>query len=149
MSWGIYLSFLVILVYWKNWSAISVYTHMRDSCTVQKWKLTLPPCIIIFNPPYVCSSPEEFTNSQTDQNLFAALSGGLSGLELTNKFLSHLPKFLADSGVCYLVLIDRNSPEDICLKLEEKREIQSAKVILTRRCGIENLCVVKIVKQLL
>jgi release factor glutamine methyltransferase len=56
--------------------------------------------VIIFNPPYLPTDPEDLTDSPLD----TALDGGPGGTEITLKFLQRLPEFLEPGGRAYLVV---------------------------------------------
>ena len=104
---------------------------------------------ILFNPPYVVSSNSEFQESQENKDLFAALSGGLDGRKLIDRFLDQVLDFLIENGCCYLVLIDKNKPDEIIsfLESEKKMQLESAEIIFTRRAGIELLHVLRICRK--
>ena len=104
---------------------------------------------ILFNPPYVVSSNSEFQESQENKDLFAALSGGLDGRKLIDRFLDQVLDFLIVNGCCYLVLIDKNKPDEIIsfLESQKKMQLESAEIIFTRRAGIELLHVLRICRK--
>ena len=56
--------------------------------------------IIIFNPPYLPTAPEDLTNSPLDK----ALDGGPDGTLVTIRFLEQLREYLADDGRAYIVV---------------------------------------------
>jgi release factor glutamine methyltransferase len=56
--------------------------------------------VIIFNPPYLPTAPEDLTHSSLD----LALDGGPDGTGVTVQFIKHLPDHLAPEGRAYLVV---------------------------------------------
>ena len=56
--------------------------------------------VVIFNPPYLPTNPEDLTHSNLDK----ALDGGPDGTEVTLRFLKGLGDHLADDGRAYLVV---------------------------------------------
>lgn len=56
--------------------------------------------VIIFNPPYLPTAPEDLTHSDLDK----ALDGGPDGTKVTVQFLNGLPDHLAQEGRAYLVV---------------------------------------------
>jgi release factor glutamine methyltransferase len=56
--------------------------------------------VVIFNPPYLPTAPEDLTDSPLDR----ALDGGPDGTEVTLRFLEGLPGHLAEGGRAYLVV---------------------------------------------
>jgi release factor glutamine methyltransferase len=65
--------------------------------------------VIIFNPPYLPTAPEDLTDSPLD----TALDGGPDGNEVTCKFLAQLPEHLAEEGRAYLVISSLQDTEGI------------------------------------
>jgi release factor glutamine methyltransferase len=56
--------------------------------------------VIIFNPPYLPTAPEDLTDSPLD----TALDGGPDGTEVTVRFLEQLREHLAPEGRAYIVV---------------------------------------------
>jgi len=56
--------------------------------------------VIIFNPPYLPTAPEDLTDSPLDK----ALDGGPDGTLVTIRFLEQLREYLADEGRAYIVV---------------------------------------------
>ena len=65
--------------------------------------------VIIFNPPYLPTNPEDLTHSPLDK----ALDGGHDGTKVTVKFLKQLPEYLAPEGRAYLVVSSLQDMETI------------------------------------
>jgi release factor glutamine methyltransferase len=56
--------------------------------------------VIIFNPPYLPTAPDDLTDSPLDK----ALDGGPDGTAVTVRFLEQLHQYLADEGRAYIVV---------------------------------------------
>lgn len=56
--------------------------------------------VIIFNPPYLPTAPEDLTHSPLDK----ALDGGPDGTDVTVQFLKQLNEYLAHEGRAYIVV---------------------------------------------
>lgn len=56
--------------------------------------------VIIFNPPYLPTAPEDLTHSDLDK----ALDGGPDGTEVTLRFLEQLSDHLTEEGRAYIVV---------------------------------------------
>ncbi len=56
--------------------------------------------VIIFNPPYLPTAPEDLTHSDLDK----ALDGGPDGTDVTVMFLEQLGDYLTEDGRAYLVV---------------------------------------------
>lgn len=65
--------------------------------------------IILFNPPYVVTESEEISGS----GLSRAWAGGANGREIIDKLLCNISDMLTDRGVCYVVLLKENNPEEV------------------------------------
>ncbi|KAF2883549.1 hypothetical protein ILUMI_22613 [Ignelater luminosus] len=65
--------------------------------------------IILFNPPYVVTESEEIVG----QGLSRAWAGGINGREIIDKFLPKLRDCLHSKGVCYMITIKENKPDEI------------------------------------
>ncbi len=56
--------------------------------------------VIIFNPPYLPTAPEDLTHSDLDK----ALDGGPDGTHVTLRFLEQLNDYLTEEGRAYIVV---------------------------------------------
>ncbi len=63
--------------------------------------------LIIFNPPYLPTSTDEYVGGSGWFD--KAVSGGPSGLKITNEFLNKLPNYLKDDG-CAFCIFSTKSP---------------------------------------
>jgi release factor glutamine methyltransferase len=71
--------------------------------------------VIIFNPPYLPTAPDDLTHSDLDK----ALDGGPDGTEVTLRFLEQVNDFLAEDGRAYIVvssLQDSNRIDEALLR---------------------------------
>ncbi|KAJ8923942.1 hypothetical protein NQ315_006718 [Exocentrus adspersus] len=81
--------------------------------------------IILFNPPYVVTDSSEVSGT----GLNRAWAGGVNGREIIDKLLSNISEMLTDKGVCYLLLLKENNPQEVIsimsnLKFDFKLVIQ-------------------------
>jgi len=65
--------------------------------------------ILLFNPPYVPSPPEEMEGD----GISRAWAGGQRGREVLDRLLPHVQDILTGRGVFYLVTVPENDPEEI------------------------------------
>ncbi|TIA88932.1 hypothetical protein E3P99_02302 [Wallemia hederae] len=125
-------------------------TATRNGYSVQAINANLMDCLrlersvdlLLFNPPYVPTEEEEYSQSQLTKQLSSALSGGNLGMELTELVLSRLDTLLSPNGALYLVAIRQNKPEEICQRLNDTGNF-TASILLKRRAGIELLHIIK------
>ncbi|XP_049641774.1 methyltransferase N6AMT1 [Suncus etruscus] len=96
--------------------------------------------LLVFNPPYVVTPPEEVRS----QGIEAAWAGGKDGREVMNRLFPLVPDLLSPRGLFYLVTIRENNPEEI-LKAMKNKGLQGA-TALSRQAGREMLSVLKFTK---
>ena len=98
--------------------------------------------LVLFNPPYLPTTPEE----RLDDLLEMALDGGPSGREVIARLLPDLPRVLAPGGKMLLVISELTGEEDV-LDLFAKSGFTAG---INRRTLIEGeeLMVVKAVSSL-
>eukprot|EP00037_Helgoeca_nana_P000465 m.21789 g.21789 ORF g.21789 m.21789 type:complete len:304 (+) comp10550_c0_seq1:98-1009(+) len=93
--------------------------------------------VLVFNPPYVVTPPEEVGS----HGIEASWAGGLDGREVTDRLLRTVPALLSPSGVFYLIVIDQNikpgTPDDIRNAIPGF----SCRVVIKRKAGRERLSV--------
>ena len=96
--------------------------------------------VLLFNPPYVPTPPEEVGGTSIE----ASWAGGLDGREVIDRFLPILPQLLKKvTGVCYLVLVEENKPGEIQGILREMN--LTGEIFLRKKARNEALQVMKIV----
>jgi release factor glutamine methyltransferase len=102
--------------------------------------------VILFNPPYVPTSAEEFENAITSEDIISrAWCGGPLGRVVIDLFIRDLPSRLSPRGVCYIVVIRENDVEDLIGLVKRsfgQRVVQVTTV--ARRFTGEHLAVLKI-----
>ncbi|XP_006105876.2 hemK methyltransferase family member 2 isoform X1 [Myotis lucifugus] len=96
--------------------------------------------LLVFNPPYVVTPPEEVGS----HGIEAAWAGGRNGREVMDRFFPLVPDLLSPRGLFYLVTIKENNPEDI-LETMKVRGLQGT-TALSRRAGQELLSVLRFTK---
>ncbi|KAL1022371.1 hypothetical protein UPYG_G00025900 [Umbra pygmaea] len=93
--------------------------------------------VLLFNPPYVVTPPEEVGS----HGIEAAWAGGRRGREVMDRLFPMLPKLLSEQGLFYLVTVAENNPEEISFLLG-KSGLQGTPC-LSRRTGPESLSVLR------
>ncbi|XP_039300199.1 LOW QUALITY PROTEIN: methyltransferase N6AMT1-like [Nilaparvata lugens] len=102
-----------------------------------------PGCIdlLIFNPPYVVTHPDEIHQGDGINRSYA---GGIRGRQVMDRLFPQLPRLMAPRSCVYMIVIDENDPQQIA-KLLEDLGFESS-VVMSRRAGIERLSVMKFVR---
>eukprot|EP00079_Xenopus_tropicalis_P013219 XP_002941300.1 PREDICTED: hemK methyltransferase family member 2 [Xenopus tropicalis] len=93
--------------------------------------------LLVFNPPYVVTPPEEVGS----HGIEAAWAGGKNGREVMDRFFPFVPKLLSPTGIFYLIVLKENNPDEILENMRMYGLIGSK--VLCRQAGRENLCVLK------
>ncbi|XP_022427699.1 methyltransferase N6AMT1 isoform X3 [Delphinapterus leucas] len=96
--------------------------------------------LLVFNPPYVVTPPEEVRS----HGIEAAWAGGRNGREVMDRLFPLAPELLSPRGLFYLVAIKENNPEEI-LKIMKTKGLQGT-TALSRQAGQEILSVLKFTK---
>ncbi|GAB1300404.1 Methyltransferase N6AMT1 [Apodemus speciosus] len=96
--------------------------------------------LLVFNPPYVVTPPEEVGS----RGIEAAWAGGRNGREVMDRLLPLAPELLSPRGLFYLVTIKENNPEEI-FKTMKTRGLQGT-TALCRQAGQEALSVLRFSK---
>ncbi|XP_032721377.1 methyltransferase N6AMT1 isoform X3 [Lontra canadensis] len=96
--------------------------------------------LLVFNPPYVVTPPEEVGSHGVE----AAWAGGRNGREVMDRFLPLAADLLSPRGLFYLVTIRENNPEEI-LEAMTTRGLRGT-IALSRQAGQELLSVLKFTK---
>jgi release factor glutamine methyltransferase len=95
---------------------------------------------VIFNPPYVPTPDEEVSGNGIE----ASWAGGERGRRVIDRAIPQIAQLLArPSGVCYMITVDDNEPEEIARKLSTLGLSMSP--LVRRRAHNEYLTVQKIV----
>ena len=99
--------------------------------------------ILIFNPPYVPTPPEEVGS----EGIEAAWAGGRDGREVIDRLLPNIGALLtppgrtSSGGRCYIVLVEENRPNDVAQILAAQG--LSASCVVKRRAKNESLAIYK------
>ncbi|XP_022371906.1 hemK methyltransferase family member 2 isoform X1 [Enhydra lutris kenyoni] len=96
--------------------------------------------LLVFNPPYVVTPPEEVGSHGVE----AAWAGGRNGREVMDRFFPLAADLLSPRGFFYLVTIKENNPEEI-LEAMTTRGLRGT-IALSRPAGQELLSVLKFTK---
>ncbi len=97
--------------------------------------------LLLFNPPYVVTPPEEVGS----QGIVASWAGGLDGRQVIDRLLPQIPRLLSQTGLFYMVVIKENKPSE----LEEILQNSNFKMttVLNRRSGPEFLSVLRFCRE--
>ncbi|KAJ8931247.1 hypothetical protein NQ314_015866 [Rhamnusium bicolor] len=93
--------------------------------------------IILFNPPYVVTDSEEISGN----GLNCAWAGGVNGREIIDKLLCNISELLTSKGVCYMVLLKENKPEEVVNVMS--RFNFNSEIVLQRKIPGEHLYIYK------
>ena len=98
--------------------------------------------IIIFNPPYVTTSKEEYERSLIKKDIYAAWAGGKKGSETINKFVEDLKGHINEKTIIFLLLSKENDYETIIEKMNKlyKKECE---ILMRKRFKNERLAIFK------
>ncbi|XP_041984709.1 methyltransferase N6AMT1 [Aricia agestis] len=96
--------------------------------------------IVLFNPPYVVTDPEECKGNGIE----ASWAGGVKGREVIDRLLAVIPKILSPSGVFYILLIEENIPNEVIQIM--KRHGYIAETVIQRKVRNERQLVLKFYK---
>lgn len=98
--------------------------------------------VVIFNPPYVPTPPEEMKGD----GISRAWAGGERGREVLDRILPQFKKIVRPSGLVYLVILKANDPKEIVTLMN--KEGFDANQILERKAGREQLYIYRFQKQI-
>eukprot|EP00611_Tribonema_gayanum_P011227 TRINITY_DN21402_c0_g1_i1.p1 TRINITY_DN21402_c0_g1~~TRINITY_DN21402_c0_g1_i1.p1 ORF type:complete len:230 (-),score=77.48 TRINITY_DN21402_c0_g1_i1:489-1148(-) len=96
--------------------------------------------VLVFNPPYVPTPPEEVGT----QDIAAAWAGGHRGREVIDRVLPQAAALLSKKGVFYLVVVQENGPQEIMSVMKGLGLV--GQTACTRRAKNELLSVLKFTK---
>ncbi|KAF8078320.1 S-adenosyl-L-methionine-dependent methyltransferase [Lyophyllum atratum] len=102
--------------------------------------------VILFNPPYVPTIPDEASGAQGTRGIEGSWAGGTHGMSVTDLFLERVEELMSDRGRFYLVAVAENNIPDIQERMLTRHGLQS-QIVLNRRAGREHLFVLKFVRQ--
>lgn len=96
--------------------------------------------VVVFNPPYVVTGPEEVGS----RSIAAAWAGGVDGRQVIDEFIPLVDKMLSSTGMLFLVVVDENKPQEIIAHFDALGfECKSNK----RSAGREKLYVLRFCKR--
>jgi HemK-related putative methylase len=98
--------------------------------------------LIVFNPPYVSSKKIDLKDFEA-----LATDGGKDGSETILKFIDQLNNYLAESGVCYLLISTLNKIENI-RKVLQKKHLQ-LEIVSNKKLFFEELLILRISKSVI
>ncbi|XP_035678437.1 methyltransferase N6AMT1-like [Branchiostoma floridae] len=116
---------------------ISVHPVLTDLVSALLPRLENKVDVMIFNPPYVVTPPEEVGS----HGIEASWAGGVKGREVMDRFFPLVPRLLSDNGVFYLVTIEQNDPEEIGCKMREFGFTMDK--VMSRKAGPEKLAILR------
>ncbi len=106
-------------------------TLVGDLCGPVAARLRGQVDVLLFNPPYVPTGPEELGHA----DLRAAWAGGPDGMAVTRRFLPLVAPLLAPAGLCYLVLVQENDPVRVAREMAEQWQLAPRRVA---KCTAKN-----------
>jgi release factor glutamine methyltransferase len=116
---------------------LDIDTVVSSFCPFRKGSVD----VLLFNPPYVVTPPEEVGKRD---DISAAWAGGINGRQVIDELLPLVNGILSDDGVFYMVVINENKPLEILEEIKEYGLVGS--VCFRRKAGIEGLSVLRITK---
>eukprot|EP01062_Namystynia_karyoxenos_P044480 TRINITY_DN32797_c0_g1_i1.p1 TRINITY_DN32797_c0_g1~~TRINITY_DN32797_c0_g1_i1.p1 ORF type:complete len:297 (+),score=81.89 TRINITY_DN32797_c0_g1_i1:86-892(+) len=93
--------------------------------------------VVLFNPPYVVTPPEEMAGD----GISISWAGGSRGREVIDRFLPHVGGLLSPGGMLFMCGIEENAPGELADRLRELG--LRAEVVARERRGIEALWVLR------
>eukprot|EP00752_Nemacystus_decipiens_P012984 g11488.t1 len=93
--------------------------------------------ILVFNPPYVPTPPEEVGS----KDIAAAWAGGERGRQVVDRFLPDVKELLSPNGCFFMVAVEDNDPTEI-ISIMQSYGVH-AEVVLRRKAKNEALCILK------
>ena len=96
--------------------------------------------VLLFNPPYVVTPPEEVGS----KGIEASWAGGKDGRQVIDRFLPQVPLLLSETGLFYLIVIKENKPDEVVNILQQFNLYMST--VLSRRSGPEFLSILRFLR---
>lgn len=93
--------------------------------------------VLIFNPPYVVTPPEEMEG----HGISISWAGGRDGRCVIDRFLPMVSTLLSPSGFFFLVAIEENQPLDILKRIADREKSIRGTVCIKKKCDLETLYV--------
>jgi Methylase of polypeptide chain release factors len=105
----------------------------------QKLNLYEKVDVIICNPPYVITSPEEYEECQKRRDISSSFAGGEDGRQFISQLLKFAKDNLAANGVLYMLYEEHNGNFDGVKLSEQRRGCEGLAVIRMNKNQIINL----------
>ncbi|KAH3760571.1 hemK methyltransferase family member 2 [Pelomyxa schiedti] len=93
--------------------------------------------LLVFNPPYVPTPPEEIQHG----GIYSAWAGGKDGREVLDRLLPVVNELLSSTGFFYVVVLQENNPRQLMLLMHKKGF--AVKVVGKKRSGEEQLYILR------
>lgn len=122
-----------------NHNGVGLNAVVCDLTTVFTARLRHQVDVLLFNPPYVPTPPEEMHSTGIE----ASWAGGVDGREVLDRLLPHVRSLLSARGVFYLVAVKENDPEGIIDELGKFG--LEGKTVYQRKAGREFLSILRFV----
>jgi len=120
--------------------------------------------VLIFNPPYVptaelprlpftgsASQTIQMSSFEDDSHLLSlSYSGGVDGMETTDRLLDMLPVTLSQNGIAYILLSAQNKPDVVKEKIKRWNPEWLVEIVGSsgKKAGWEKLQIIRIWRKL-
>ena len=125
----------------QNYDLLKGTIHLLRGNLFDMLKLNHFFDLIIFNPPYLPTTPLE----QLKGWINAAYDGGPTGISVINNFLNHLPNYLTTQGSCMIVVSSLQNQQQLLHTMEHN--LLTYHVIKQQHLGDEYIQIIKINKK--
>lgn len=101
--------------------------------------------IIIFNPPYVTTSNEEYERALKEKDIYAAWAGGKKGSETINRFVDEIKGHIIEDSIIFLLLSKENDYLTIIDNMKNLYDMK-CEILMRKQFKNERLAVMKFSK---
>ena len=101
--------------------------------------------IIIFNPPYVTTSNEEYERALKEKDIYAAWAGGKKGSETINRFVDEIKGHINENSILFLLLSKENDYQTIIDNMKNLYDMK-CEILMRKQFKNERLAVMKFSK---
>jgi release factor glutamine methyltransferase len=137
---NIFATSLARFNYWRNCDRLRGTVEIRQGDLFSVVNPNEKFDVIIFNPPYLPTRPNERIGGSCNFNL--AMDGGSDGLQLTERFIAGCKRYLQSNGYAYFVFSSLSDRDKLVRYLSRCGLI--ADVVLGRWYGDEKIDVYRI-----